>query len=290
MRRTIFLTICLAALFSCEMKDKGTDIDLSGYTVFNVDMEAITVSGGTAEQKIWEPGDMIGVFGSEQGENAGFYLKQSSEGKTVAEFYGPLVRGSQVMAYFPYDKAVTAEKDCLPCELPSVQTYDPQKTALQHFLTYSTRAFATLDENEMFHFAYPFGILEVVVALDAPITMTGASLSGQKPLSGKFLVDGQNALLPTDLSVESLNLDFGGKAFSSKEGGENAVLRFVLPPASYGEGDLALAINIKDDADMEVILDQVQVERVDCSSFTVSSVTVSLSDIPGLDIKDGYLE
>ena len=290
MRKTIFLTMCLAALFSCEMKDNGTDIDLSGYTVFKVDMEAITIDGDISGQRVWKQGDMIGVFGSEQGDNAGFYLKQASDGKTVAEFYGPLVKGDNVRACFPYDRSMAAERGGLPCELAPTQLYDPQKTALEHYLTYSTRAFATLDDNNEFHFAYPYGILEVVIALDEPVIMTGARLSGQGPLSGKFLMDAGNELVATDISQNGLSLDFGGKEYSSKDGARNAAMYFVLPPAVYAAGELTLEIDVKGEASMAVLLDQIDVHRVDCSEFSVTSVAVNLSDIPGLEIKDGYLE
>jgi hypothetical protein len=85
-------------------------------------------------------------------------------------------------------------------------------------------------------------------------------------------------------------LDFNGQEILSREGEMCAVLRFVLPPATYPEGELVLQIQEKDGDIMEVQLEQVEVNRIDCSSFQISSVTVGLSDIPELDIKDGYLE
>jgi hypothetical protein len=85
-------------------------------------------------------------------------------------------------------------------------------------------------------------------------------------------------------------LDFNGREIPSREGEECAVLRFILPPATYAEGELVLQIQEKDGDIMEVQLEQVDVNRIDCSSFQISSVTVRLSDIPELDIKDGYLE
>ena len=130
---------CLAVLFACEVKDNGADIDLSGYTRFSVDMEEITL-GDFPGQRVWQDGDMIGVFGSEQGTNVGFFLKEASEGKTVAEFYGPLVKGSQVVAYFPYNRSVAMENGGLPCELATVQVFDKEQSAQSQFLAYSSRA------------------------------------------------------------------------------------------------------------------------------------------------------
>lgn len=290
MKKLIIITIYLVAVISCEVKDNGADIDVSGYTRFTVDMEAISMSGDVSDQRVWTEGDMIGVFGSEQGNNVGFYLKEDSEGKTIADFYGPVVKGNNVTAYFPYGRSVKKEADGLPCELSSLQNHDPELSAMSQFLAYSLRAFATLDGNGEFHFAYPFGMLEVVVALDEAIVMTGASLKGLVPLSGLFLVDEEYRITATDLSSENISLDFKGKEISSKVGDEYAVLRFVLPPASYSAGDLILRLQEKGGEDMEVQLGHVSVERIDCSSFSVSSIIVGVSDIPELDINDGYLE
>lgn len=290
MKRTIILMLCLAALISCEMKDRGTDIDLSGHTVFNVDMEAISMAGDFPEQRVWKQGDMIGVFGSEQGENVGFYLKEASQGGTIAEFYGPLVKGDQIKAYFPYDRALVAEPEGLPCELAAIQTYDPRRTALQHFLAYSSRAFAVMDASKALHFAYPFGMLEIIVAMDEPVLMTGASLLGQNFISGKFLVDESCQITSTDLSLNRITLDFEGKEVWSREEQECAVLHFLLPPAYYAAGNLTLELNVKEGQNIAVQLEELFVERVDCSEFSVTSITVGLADIPELDIKDGYLE
>ena len=246
--------------------------------------------GELPDQKVWQEGDMIGVFGSEQGTNVGFFLKKSSEGETIAEFYGPLVKGTQITAYFPYGRSVEMEAGGLPCELASVQTFDKDQSAQLHFLKYSSRAFAVTDNDDVLHFAYPFGVLEVVVALDEMIVMTGAKLSGVRPISGKFIIDAGYGISPTDLSYRDISLDFNGAEIPSREGDECAVLRFVLPPASYSDGDLVLQIQENDGGIMEVQLGQVEVQRIDCSSFQISSVTVGLADIPELDIKDGYLE
>lgn len=290
MKKIIILLSCLAVFFACEVKDNGADINLSGYTRFRVDMEEISMHGEFPDQKIWQEGDMIGVFGSEQGTNVGFFLKEASEGETVAEFYGPLVKGTQITAYFPYGRSVAMEAGGLPCELASEQNFDKGQSAQSQFLTYSTRAFAVLDNDDVLHFAYPFGVLEVEVALDEMIVMTGAKLRGRNPISGKFIVDAGVGVSPTGLSYKDISLNFNGMEVPSREGDECAVLRFVVPPAFYSDGDLVLQIQENDGNMMEVQLGQVEVQRIDCSSFEVASVTVGLSDIPELDIKDGYLE
>lgn len=290
MRKSILYTaICAALLLSCQMKDKGTDIDLSGYTTFKVDMEEISF-GSLPEDRVWQEGDMIGVFGSEQGENEGFYLKTSSEGETIAEFYGPLVKGNLIRAYFPYDKGLKAGVDGIPCTLSPVQAYEPQKNSVDFFTDCSGTAFAVLDGTGEFHFRYPFGILEITMALDTPVDMTGASLSGKSPVSGMFEIDEQGTPVPTDVSQNVITLDFDGAVVPSEDSGEPAVLRFVLPPAYYFAGDLSLEVNVQDGQDFIVLLEDVAVERVDCSDFTVSTTTVTLSDIPGLEVENGYLE
>lgn len=290
MRKSIlYTTLCAALLLSCEMKDNGTDIDLSGHTIFKVDMEEIFF-GGLPEDRVWQEGDMIGVFGSEQGENEGFYLKTSSEGETIAEFYGPLVKGNTIRAYFPYDRTLKGGVNGIPCSLSPVQGYDPLKNSVEFFKDCSRMAFAVLDETGEFHFRYPFGILEINMALDEPVAMTGASLSGKNPVSGVFEINEQGLPVPTDVSQNVITLDFGGAVVPSDDSGVPAILRFVLPPAYYFAGDLSLEVNVQDGQDFIVLLEDVAVERVDCSDFTVSSTTVTLSDIPGLEVEDGYLE
>lgn len=290
MRKSIlYTTICAALLLSCEMKDKGTDIDLSGYTTFKVDMEEISF-GSLPEDRVWQEGDMIGVFGSEQGENEGFYLKTSSEGETIAEFYGPLIKGNTIRAYFPYDGTLKDGVNGIPCNLSPVQAYDPQKNSVEFFKDCSQMAFSILDETGKFYFRYPFGILEIHMALDTPVYMTGATLSGKNPVSGVFEINEQGLPVPTDVSQNVITLDFDGAVVPSDDSGVPAVLRFVLPPAFYFAGELSLEVNVRDGHDFIVQLEDVTVERVDCSDFTVASITVGLSDIPGLEVEDGYLE
>jgi hypothetical protein len=161
---------------------------------------------------------------------------------------------------------------------------------MQHFLACSTRAFAVLDAADQLHFSYPFGVLEITMAMDEPVLMSGASLSSRNFISGMFLIDQMCGAMPTELSVRRISLDFGGAELWSRTKEECAVLRFVLPPAHYVPGDLMLEIDVKDGDDIAILLEEVSVERVDCSEFSVTSITVGLADIPELDIKDGYLE
>lgn len=290
MRRSILYTaICALPLLSCEMKDRGADIDLSGHTIFKVDMEEISFRD-LSEDRVWHEGDMIGVFGSEQGDNAGFYLKTSSEGETIAEFYGPQVKGDLIRAYFPYDQNLRAGVNGIPCRLSPVQTYNPQINSIEFFKECSQMAFAVLDDAGEFHFRYPFGILEINMALDTPVAMTGAILSSKNPVAGVFEINEQGLSVPTDVAQNFITLDFNGAVVMSGDSGVPAVLRFVLPPAFYLAGELTLEVNVEDGQDFIVQLDDVAVERVDCSDFTVATTTVGISDVPGLEVEDGYLE
>ena len=241
---------------SCTREDTGADIDTSGYTLFEVSMDDLLLNTASPYQLPWKEGDRIGVYGSESGDNAGFWLKESGEGKTVAEFYGPVVRGELITAYYPWSSTYEAEVDRMPVDLAHVQTYSTDVSPVSQFLLYSDMAFARMDVDGMLAFCYPFGILRVTVALDEPVYMTGACLESDTGIAGRMEVS----------------------------------LLFVLPAARYAAGSLSVSLSLTGGEKIQVSLGEVDVPKVSASDFMVADVVVATSGIPVLDVEDGYFE
>ena len=276
------------SLASCTRVDTGADIDLSGHTVFTVGTEQLDLSGINPFEKIWAVGESIGVFG-EDGVNMEFLLRKSSEGRITADFYGHVIRGNNILAYSPFDASVELDSEGnVPCDLPSVQNFSEGMSVEEFFLGNVKRVFASdKDGSGLLEFRYPFGLLKVETEI-GDLLMTGASLKGSGPLSGRFGVDGDIRLNGTALSFDTVSLDFGGSIIPGLSGGNPSYLLFVIPPGEYEE--LVLRIEDSVSGEMELRLSNIVVARLGTGNFTLTSVRVGMSDIPGLSVEDGYLE
>ncbi len=287
MKLIIVSMITLSVFSSCRKADTGADIDTSGYTFFDVNMESLAID--ETSEKTWREGDRIGVFGSEAGTNVGYYLRTASEGNTVAEFYGPLVKGESIRAYYPYTGALDADYSNIPCELPSLQDYEPSLSATEWFKAHTTRVFASLEDG-ILRFTYPFGILRITVAMDESLALTGAKLSSYQDIAGIFGIDENGRLLPTSLSSDSILLDFDGSVHKSHTDGKFIELMFMLPPATYDAGELVLTLSVQDADAMTIKLHALEIRRITSSDFTIEDILVGTSDIPDLDVETGYIE
>ena len=287
-----YLIIIMMALvsFACTKEDTGADIDTSGYTLFEVSMDELLLDPDSPQSLYWKEGDRIGVYGSESGTNAGFWLKESGEGKSVAEFYGPLVKGSIITAYYPWSSTYDATVGRMPVDLSSVQVYDPQATAESQFLKYATMAFARMDAAGVLDFSYPFGMIRVTVTLDEPVYITAAGLRSSDGIAGRLEVVTGESVVPVDVSESGITLDFQGQEVPSVSGTGDAGFLFVVPAASYEKGSLEVSLSLKGGEEIIVSLDATDVPKVSASDFQVADVVVGVSSIPALDIENGYLE
>ena len=290
MERYFMIMLLALVSLSCTREDTGADIDTSGYTLFEVSMDDLLLDTASPYQLPWKEGDRIGVYGSESGDNAGFWLKESGEGKTVAEFYGPVVRGELITAYYPWSSTYEAEVDRMPVDLAHVQTYSTEVSPVSQFLLYADMAFARMDVDGMLAFCYPFGILRVTVALDEPVYMTGACLESYTGIAGRMEVSPDGMAVPTDVSSRTITLDFSGNVVESADGNGNASLLFVLPAARYAAGSLSVSLSLTGGEKIQVSLGEVDVPKVSASDFMVEDVVVATSGIPALDVEDGYFE
>ena len=162
----LMLLFFAAALCGCSgnTSTPREEIDLSGYTLFSANVESISFADGSALDQNWEDGDRIGVFGSETGNNAEYYLRKSSVGQSEATFYGELVKGN-VVAYKPYAEGVSLIAGKIPVEISRNQTYI-RGSSLSDVLSWACERLTATLENEKLHFLYPAGILAIRFAFD----------------------------------------------------------------------------------------------------------------------------
>ncbi|MBQ7269405.1 MAG: hypothetical protein IJS62_06085 [Bacteroidales bacterium] len=289
MKRNFYI-LCLVLLSAaCSQKDDGSDIDRSGRTVFTVDTEEIELVPGQRVSDTWKAGDRLSLFGSEQGLNLAYELKRSGEGQREARFYGPLVKGD-VMASFPYVEGLVPESGKLPFTIPSVQEFEPLADDAAFFRRYCPflMADAAADENVL-HFRYPAGLLEVQIRFDEVVNVTSMELDADHGISGRLLAAPGCAVTPSSVASSRTSLDFGGEAVPSRSGDSFTSFRFVLPHADYGRGSLTLKVSTTDE-EFSVAFPAISVPRVAGSGFAVASVQVGTSLIPVFSIENGYLE
>ena len=291
MKRILTISAVLS-LFVCCTKpsaDSADELNLDGRTVFSVDTEEINLGGGDSFRDVWKEGDRIGVYAPGSDIAIPFELRRSSEGKSEALFYGPVVYGEGVSACYPYEKARTLQESKMPVELASRQIFDAQDSNLSAFLRNSGPALAFESEG-ILHFRYSLGLLAVSVKFDETLYVKSMTLSSEGGLSGLLLVGDDGRAASSPISSSSITLDFGGELVPTRgPSGEFTVFRFVLPPATYPARSLSLAIATEDET-INVALGEIAVERVSGAGFAVANVTVSSGAIPGFTPSDGYLE
>jgi hypothetical protein len=285
--KKFIIPIAVCCLCACVnlTPDTGEDIDHSGHTYFGVDIENLSI-GDVPVPGSWNAGDRIGVFGSDSGNNVPYYLKSGGEGLQAAAFYGGLVKGD-VLAYAPYDEAASSAS--ILCQLERVQAYQKGIGKADYFLKYNPRTFAVEGEDGVLHFKYPMGLLCVTFEFVDPITIQALSLKGKVGISGTLEATWDGDVRPSALSHKEISIDLGGNTVSSKEGGKFNEFLFVLPPAVYAQGDLTLEV-VTTEEDMILALQELEIKRVDKSSFPVTSIEVKSSDLPGYEKEEGYLE
>ncbi|MBO4446979.1 MAG: hypothetical protein J5764_02505 [Bacteroidales bacterium] len=291
MKKILTITIALAALLapSCRKVDDGSDIDKSGFTVFRADTEELEIESGVKVSDTWADGDMLGVFGSESGVNEAYVLKRSGVGKAEAAFYGPLVKGGKVTAYFPYADDVALQDGLVPFWLNPVQTYDAESGAAEFFKRYCNLCVASTADDATLHFRYPLGMLEIQIRFDETVSVSGMSVSSDSGIAGRLLAAGDGSSSESAISAHTVSLDFGGVPVQSRTADGFAAFRFVLRPGVYPAKSLVLNITALDE-EITVRLGETVVERVKGNNFNVTTVVVGTSDIPGFNKEDGYLE
>ena len=281
--RILLTGMCFLTFVCCQKAtDSGSDINLQGITSLKASTENILISG--AEAALWSKGDRIGIFASEGAVNIPWVMTKAGDGATEATFYGEKVMGNTVRAYYPFVEGLNASIDFLPCDLESRQVFNPEYGAVQQFLCYNGRIFASLKDGAL-EFAYPFGMLQVEIQLEGDLIIKQMSLSSEEALAGRLMVDVSGKLSGSGSSTDSVSLVIPEEGIPARENGEFTAFRFIIPPKTYDL--LVLRVVTADGDEMNVRLKNISIPRVENSTFAVASVAVGTSGIPELNPENG---
>lgn len=271
MKRILYISLltCLLAACTKQVPAPKEDFSREGFTLLTADIEALRLGEGQARK--WVEGDAIGLFGSEQGKNERYLLREADRGLANGTFYGPLVKGSSAAAYFPWERSFSGSAEGLSAQLSADQHYDAAKGPEQQFLTYCPTAFAFLTDGT-FKFRYPFGMLEVLINLEDQLTILSVSLTDNaQPLAGQAVVSADGVSL-AEGAWNTLSLDCG-EGVSIRDGSALRPFYLVLPAGN--RSNLTLQLSIKGETEpMNVQLKELNIPRIETTRFTIGSVIV----------------
>lgn len=283
MKRYItFILISAAILAGCNGADDGIGYDSRERTVF----EAVVENGPQ-----WELGDQIGVYGSDQGANERYVVTRASVGTSgPAEIYGPVVKGSRFMAYYPYDpEYVGGTADALPMHIEGAQTYD--NDMMRQYWAHVPMAAGSLGDDGVFHLVYPLGIMAVELHFETVLNVRTITLkSSSLPLAGDISIVEGGRIAPTFTSEKSLTLDCGPDGVLTKEDGSFTRYYFIAPPGEYPAMELRIVISTLEGGEYLVhVPEAVTVERLKASDYHVLPVILTSVQAPGFGEQDGTI-
>ena len=282
MKKISIIAISLAVLFpSCEKSGETTlpDVSQEGITVIPADLESLLLGD---DERVWPEGAYLGVFGSEKGTNEKYVLKKAFEGLASAEFYGPLVAGETISAYYPWNDSYTGRATAMPVALSSGQAYS-ELPAKDIFQQYCTMAFATMRAGRM-RFFYPFGMLRLKVELDSALNVKEIVFSSSSRAAagmGEVLPDGSLKMSGGASGVVTLDC---GEGIPTEEGGVFHYYYLTLLPGDYP--DAKLVIKAEGEDPIVCVLDGISIPRIDASAFTLASVVVSTEGPSGFVVNE----
>lgn len=281
---TILSALCL--LSSCSV-DEGKDIfdvPYTGYTLFEADFESVDMLGSESSF-VMSPQNGIGVFGSEKGTNEKYTLKKAFDGKAAGEFYGPVVSGEKIMAYYPYSEGMNLYDGTLPYTISPAQSYSQNVSVLDHFLAYSEYAYAFAQNDNKLRFGYVSGLLAVEVAFVEAVTITSIELiSAEANISGVGKVHSDMTASIGESGSKHLKVDFGD-GIISKDGVKSSIYPVVLSAGNYE--NLKLALNTVEMGEIVCELDPFTIERISSGDYKVTELIVKVGALGGFEVEGG---
>lgn len=285
MKALHLLFLCPAAaltvLASCEKNTQGElgDVSQAGTTVISADIESLLLGQDT---RVWPEGAYIGVFGSESGTNEKFVMKRAGAGLASAEFYGPMVSGETLAAYFPWQDSFAGRADAMPVSLTAAQQYS-EDDVLDIFGSYCPTAFASMKGGKM-KFFYPFGMLRVRVELFDNIKVTEISFTAaEKAAAGMGAILPDGSLKMSAGASTSVKLDCGGGVDSI--GGDGfSDFYLTLVPGTYDNA--VMVISAEGEDPIVCTLDGISIPRIDAADFKLASVSVKSSGPQGFTVNE----
>ena len=281
---TILSITCLLASCSADGDKDMFDVVQTGYTLFEADFEAVDMDGDNFEG-VWDKDSAIGVFGSEAGENVKYTLKNAYDGKAAGEFYGPVVKGDRIMAYYPYSEGYALYEGGMTYALPSTQVYTSENTLLEHFCSYAGYAFAFNNSDNKLKFGYASGLFLIKIGFKNPIKVTAIELvSENNNIAGVAKLNPDMSVAFGASAVNTVSVDFC-EGIWSKEGDVLAQYPVVLAAGLYES--LSLIIKAEGYDDIICELDPFEIERISVGDYKLTEVVVSVGGLGEFEIEGG---
>ena len=287
MRYNLFAILsvtCLLASCSADGDKDMFDVARTGYTLFEADFEAVDMDGDNYEG-VWDKDLAIGVFGSEAGENVKYTLKNAYDGKAAGEFYGPVVKGDRIMAYYPYSEGYALYEGGMTYALPSTQVYTSENTLLEHFCSYAGYAFAFNNSDNKLKFGYASGLFLIKIGFKNPIKVTAIELvSENNNIAGVAKLNPDMSVAFGSGAVKTVGVNFGQGILSKNDDGF-AQYPIVLAAGQYES--LKLIVKAEGDDDIICDLDPFEIERISVGDYKLTEVVVSVGGLGGFEIEGG---
>ena len=287
MRYTLIAILSgLCFLTSCTV-DGGKDIfdvPQTGYTLFEADFEDIDIAGDKLNA-LWDKDLAIGVFGSKSGENEKYTLKNAYDGKAAGEFYGPVVKGEQIMAYYPYSEGYALYDGGMSYTLSSTQVYVSENTLLEHFCANAGYAFALNNSDNKLKFGYAAGLLSIKFGFNNPIKITGIELvSENSNIAGVAKLNADMSVAFGSGAVKTVGVNFGQGILSKNDDG---FARYPVMLAAGQYESIKLIVKAEGYDDIICELDPFEIERISVGDYKLTEVVVSLGGLGGFEIEGG---
>lgn len=278
----IFPIAALALLMSCSKDDQKEvlpDINQDGTTVISADIESLLLG---QDNRVWPEGAYIGVFGSKKGTNEKYVMKQAGAGLQRAVFYGPLVAGETLAAYYPWSEGFSGRADSMPANLAAFQDYS-EENPVEIFQKYCPTAYACMNGGRM-KFFYPFGMLRIRVELYESIKVQDITFSSlDKAVAGTGYIFPDGTLRMSSGAATSLSLNCG-EGVDSIIGEEFTDFFLTLVPGTYDNARLIITAQGEDP--IVCTLDGITIPRIDASNFTLAAVSVHSTGPEGFTINE----
>ncbi len=267
---TSILTI-LASVTGCTevitVEKEFEPVDNTGYTLIEADLETLLIEN---EDRLWPEDAYIGVYGSEQGENERYTIKDAGAGLKSATFYGPLVKGN-IAAYYPYDPTYIGNADGMPVVLESEQEFFEDNSMLTQFLTYTPRAYGYM-QNGKIGFVYPNGVLHITIETIETLNINSITISSaSSKIAGLGIVRDGGVTELTDTATDTVTLSCG-EGVLSRNGDGFTDFYMVLVPGTYE--DLEISLGIVGEKSFVRSLPPMEIKRVSADEFVVASVAI----------------
>ena len=234
---------------------------------------------------VWDKDLAIGVFGSEAGENVKYTLKNAYDGKASGEFYGPVVKGEQIMAYYPYSEGYALYDGGMSYTLSSTQVYVSANTLLEHFCANAGCAFAFNNSDNKLKFGYAAGLLSIKFGFNNPINITAIELvSENNNIAGVAKLNPDMSVAFGAGAVKAVGVNFGQGILSKNDDGF-AQYPVVLAAGQYES--LKLIVKAEGYDDIICVLDPFEIERISVGDYKLTEVVVSVGGLGGFEIEGG---